>query len=220
MMSNNSLDKNTKSDYDRKTPPEKLQITIEITAKCRHAASNRLERKSKFLFFIITILSLGLILIPLIQISDIKVAVHENLLSTMSLFLAITVLVYSVIVNTENYNIRAYKLMQCGDLLKELTRQIEIDKNNIEGINLMERYEKKYQDILKISENHEEIDYMESQLKLNYYYNLKPYSIKIKIFCRKFFSYCIPIFLVFLEVLFIAEILGKIKFFSIFFINN
>ena len=42
----------------------------------------------------------------------------------MSIFLAVSVLVYSVVIGTAKYEVRAEGLTQCGDKLKELNREL------------------------------------------------------------------------------------------------
>ena len=108
-----------------KDAAEKLQMSMRVTAKCRYNAAARLQLQGKFAFFTTTALSLGLIFVPLLQTSGVKLAFQTNVLSMMQIFLAVSVLVYSVVIGTARYEVRAETLTECGDKLKELIRAIE-----------------------------------------------------------------------------------------------
>lgn len=58
------------------------------------------------------------------QNSGISLAFESNVLNMMSIFLAVSVLVYSVVIGTAKYEVRAEGLTQCGDKLKELNREL------------------------------------------------------------------------------------------------
>jgi len=124
----------------KKNAKEKFQMSIRATAKCRFNAAERLKRQGKFAFFTTTILSLGLIFIPLMQNSGIKLAFSTNVLNTMSIFLAVAVLVYSVVIGTARYEARADKLTQCGDNLKDLSRELDsLKESDVEHIKELEK---------------------------------------------------------------------------------
>lgn len=98
-----------------KDAAEKLQMSMRTTAKCRYNASIRLQHQAKYSFFTTTLLSLGLIFIPLMQNAGMPIAYRPNVLNMMSIFLAVAVLVYSVVIGTARYDVRATQLTECGD---------------------------------------------------------------------------------------------------------
>ena len=72
---------------------EKLQMSMRTTAKCRYNASGRLQHQGKFSFFTTTVLSLGLVFIPLMQNAGVPLAFQANVLNMMLIFLGVAVLV-------------------------------------------------------------------------------------------------------------------------------
>ncbi|WP_251373279.1 SLATT domain-containing protein, partial [Escherichia coli] len=103
-------------------PTQKLLNSMRVTSKCRYNASIRLKRQSQLSFFSTTVLSLGLILIPLLQNADIHLHLPLKVLNMLQIFLAVSVLVYSVIIGTAHYEIRSKQLNECGDKIKDLIR--------------------------------------------------------------------------------------------------
>ena len=53
----------------RANETERLDVTMKTTAVNRYNASNRLRAQGRFTFFTTTVLSLGLIFIPLMQLA-------------------------------------------------------------------------------------------------------------------------------------------------------
>jgi hypothetical protein len=115
--------------YPLKKPLENrtkhLENTMRITAINCYNASNRLKLKSKIAFATTIILSLGLILIPLIQMAKIPLTFNTDILSTMQIFLAVSVLVYSIIIGTGRYELRSEQLHDCGGKIKQLIREFQ-----------------------------------------------------------------------------------------------
>jgi hypothetical protein len=62
-------------------------------------------------------LSLGLIFIPLMQNADITLILSNKVINMMQVFLAVAILVYSIIISTSKYDIR-----ESAGKLKKLTR--------------------------------------------------------------------------------------------------
>lgn len=193
----------------KKTAKEKFQMSIRVTAKCRFNAAERLKRQSRFAFFTTTILSLGLIFIPLMQNADIKLAFPANVLNMMSIFLAVAVLVYSVVIGTARFEARADKLTQCGDNLKELSRELDsLLEKNLEDIS---EFEKKYSHLISDTENHTRADYLAATLEMKRDYAITGFSRLYKrtlIILIEIFSYIIPLAMLVLEIVFISDMLG------------
>lgn len=195
-------------DRPKKNAKEKFQLSVRVTAKCRFNAAERLKRQSKFAFFTTTILSLGLIFIPLMQNAGIRLAFPSNVLNMMSIFLAVAVLVYSVVIGTARYDARADKLTQCGDNLKNLSRELDNKSEEFENIS---EFEKQYYHLISDTENHTRTDYLAATLEMRRDYLITGIPRLIKIFRVIFveiFSYFIPLSMLIIEIVFISDMLG------------
>ncbi len=161
------------SRYPRETAraneTERLDATMKTTAVNRYNASNRLSAQGRFTFFTTTILSLGLILIPLMQLADAQLALPDRLLNAIQIFLAVSILVYSVVIGTARYDLRSEQLNDCGDSIKELIRELRREKEAAGGQVSMERLaviQARYSSITTDVENHTRNDYRLTVLQL------------------------------------------------------
>lgn len=202
-------------------PKQKLINSMRITSKCRYSASVRLKRQSQFSFFSTTLLSLGLILVPLLQNSDIKLQFTPKVLNMLQIFLAVAVLVYSVINATARYETRAEALNECGDKIKDLIRNLraEIALSNVTigtGVNL-KGYNQRYDDVSTDAENHSRVDFIFSSLEMNSDYNYTG-IIRLLMYVRGFtlylIPYIIPVFMLIGEVCFVTDMIGLTSIFT------
>ncbi len=147
---------------------EKMQMSMRVTAKCRYNAANRLQKQGTFAFITTTIFSLGLILIPLMQNAKLHSAFNENILSMAQVFLAVAILVYSVVIGTAHYEVRAEKLSKCGDKIKELIRSLEAERaaQSSDLAALLVNVKDKYATVVGESENHSRGDYRLAKLEM------------------------------------------------------
>lgn len=195
--------------YERSklSPAETFLLTMRVTAKCRFNAANRLGNLNKFSFLTTTLLSLGLIFIPLAQNSDIDIAIKQGVINMMQIFLAVSVLVYSIIIGTSKYEVRSEKLTACGDSLKELIRKLnkKIKENSLE-LNELEDYQVTYAHIISKTENPQNVDYIIATLDMGRDYKitgLRRLHLKIKSYFLLFIPYYIPVLMLSLEAAFI-----------------
>jgi hypothetical protein len=196
-----------------KDAAEKLQLSMRTTAKCRYNASVRLQHQGKFSFFTTTVLSLGLIFIPLMQNSGVPLAFESNVLNMMQIFLAVSVLVYSVVIGTARYEVRSIQLNECGDKLKELIR--EIDKELYSGGAIPEpkliEFQKRYSDIVTDVENHVRNDYRFATLEMvrDYYIKGLPrIKLWVEAHILRAANYILPTLLMLMEIVFIMDMIG------------
>lgn len=196
----------------KKSPTEKLQMSMRATAKCRYNAATRLQRRGSFEFFTTTSLSLGLIFIPLMQNSGIPLAFEANVLNMMQIFLAVAVLVYSVVIGTARYELRAEKLTECGDKLKDLIRTIEKEKNGADlGADRLSAFNERYSDIVTDSENHIRSDYklaMHEMVNDYYMTGLPKFWNLLSAYSNRSFPYIIPMIMIAFELVFIADMIA------------
>ncbi|EML1598635.1 SLATT domain-containing protein [Burkholderia cenocepacia] len=195
-------------------PVQKLMNGMRVTSKCRYNASVRLKRQNQFSFITTTILSLGLILIPLLQNSNIKLSFPDKVLNMLQVFLAVSVLVYSVIIATAHYETRAEALNDCGDKIKDLIRNLrrEIAESKTSGVAVnLALYNQRYGDVSTDAENHARVDFMLASLEMSSDYCYTG-IIRLFRFVRCGFicsiAYFVPISMIFVEIIFIADMLG------------
>jgi hypothetical protein len=131
----------------------------------------------------------------------------------MQIFLAVAVLVYSVVIGTARYDVRAEHLTECGDKLKELIREMDMEreaKGQIRDAEL-EKYQRRYSDIVTDSENHIRSDYSLATLEMrnDYFITGLPWLGRFAAsHLSRAIAYVIPGLMIGVEVLFITDILG------------
>lgn len=190
------------------TKRDMLHDSMRTTANCRFKASERLKYLNNFSLFTATYLSLGLILIPLIQNTDIALNFHAKVLNLMQVFLAVAVLVYSTINATARYDARAIALNDCGDRVKDLIRSL---RNLPMDCDDFSEIQDKYKDVLRDSENHSQLDYLKVMLEKKDDFNitgLKRLFLKIKALLWFFFPFLLPSLMILIETVFILDMVG------------
>ncbi|WP_198596050.1 SLATT domain-containing protein [Vibrio crassostreae] len=192
---------------------EKFLASMRITAKCRYNASVRLFRQSRFSFFTTTLLSLGLIFIPLMQNANVPLAFKASVLNMVQIFLAVSILVYSVIISTARYDLRAEKLNECGDKLKDLIRSMKKDihlKKTLSDEELSQ-YQQRYQDVTTDTENHERSDFNLAtlEMKSDYFITGIPRTwLFISSHIQRLSAFIVPTLMISFEIIFILDMLG------------
>jgi hypothetical protein len=203
-----------------KDAADKLQMSMRTTAKCRYNASVRLHRLGQFSFFTTTVLSLGLVFIPLMQNAAVPLAFEANVLNMMQIFLGVAVLVYSVVIGTARYDMRATQLTECGDKLKELIRELDKEREAGGGIvatDKLAEFQKRYSDIVTDVENHERNDYRFAVLEMvNDYFVCGVPRLKIFLEAQavRAFGFLLPAVLMLMEVVFITDMMGGTQIFT------
>lgn len=189
-------------------------MSMRTTAKCRYNASVRLQQHGKFSFFTTTVLSLGLVFIPLMQNAGVPLAFQANVLNMMQIFLGVAVLVYSVVIGTSRYDMRATQLTECGDKLKELIRELDKDREANGGCiqsSKLAEFQQRYSDIVTDVENHERNDYRFATLEMvnDYFISGLP---RLKLYTEaqlvRAFGFALPVLLMLMEVVFITDMMG------------
>ena len=132
----------------------------------------------------------------------------------LQIFLAVAVLVYSVINATARYETRAERLNECGDKIKELIRELRVDistnRANQTPIDLP-AYNRRYTDISTDSENHTRADYSFAVVRTPQYYAVTgiPWLWQhIKSYALNGLPYVIPTAMIILETIFILDMVG------------
>nr|WP_298251118.1 SLATT domain-containing protein [uncultured Halomonas sp.] len=188
---------------------EKLNRSLIMAAKCRFLASTRLKHVGMFASHTTTVLSLGLIFIPLMQVAGLELSLPGRLINVLQIFLAVSVLVYSVINSQARYSLRSEKLNQCGDQIKEVQRQLEFEMST--GNNpSYEEFHRKYSEIDIDAENHSRLDYQFARLDLKSIYNLTGFRRVIVLliaYSRKLLTFAAPITMFLVVFVIILDVL-------------
>lgn len=197
---------------------EKFLASMRVTAKCRYGASGRLLKQSRFSFVTTTVLSLGLIFIPLMQNSGVPLAFEAKVLNMVQIFLAVSILVYSVVIGTARYDLRAEKLNECGDKLKDLIRSLKKDiylKKSLDDTELS-KYQQRYQDVTADTENHERSDFKLASLEMkeDYFISGVPrLLLYLTAHSQRLSAFAVPVLMIGFEVVFITDMLGATSIF-------
>lgn len=186
--------------------------TMRITTNARFEAAKRLKKAAFICFIATTMASLGLILIPLLDLANINLRFSAEVLTCFQIFLAVNVLVYSSTVFAANYQARSKDFLSCADEIKNVINKLKFDikeykKGSLDAIDL-EKWDSEYRKALENSENHEDIDYIVALRSYNDKESIKN-NKDIVIRVKEFFKiYAFFIFLIFIEIVFIIDMLG------------
>lgn len=206
----------SKENYEKeyKDEKERFENTMKVTSICRYNASVRLKWESKIAFITTTLLSLGLIFIPLIQIAKIPLVFSSDIFSVVQIFLAISVLVYSTIIANSKYDLRSDQLKDCGDKIKSLIRKLRLSNNDE---NLINEIKEKYDYIATSVENHDRNDYLLTMLRTKELYKITG-IIRIFLWFKYFFLAAIfnmaPFILLSIEIIFILDMFNITRIFT------
>lgn len=206
------------SDVGCPTNRAKLIASMKTTAVNRYNASSRLAWQSKVAFSVSTLFSLGLIFVPLMQLAKVQLILNSDVLGAIQIFLAVSILVYSIIIGTARYDLRSEQLNDCGDKIKSLIRELRVAPQNDEKeAALLESIQKKYESIIADVENHERIDYILTIVRSPDLFVLSCPGIiywRSKHLIWLLISYLPAIALVTIELLLIADMFGITAIFS------
>lgn len=140
-----------------------LLRTMRITTNARFEASKRLRLLNSICFLSTTLASLGLILIPLLDLAEHNKVFSETSLTIFQIFLAVCVLVYSTTISAANFQVRSKEYLECGDKIKSIVNEFKLTliaqraENQLEILN---KYMEMYSKALVGTENHEDVDYL------------------------------------------------------------
>lgn len=188
---------------------EVLQRQCHITAKCRYNASIRLKRLGQGTFLTTVVLSLGLILVPMLQLAKLRVAYPQPVLNSLQIFLAVAVLVYSIISATASYGTRARVLNDCADRIKLLGAELRTARK--EGQVDSTHFSERYHNITRDSEMHTRADYALAKLQATDQFNisgLKRLWSRLVVLVAEALPYMPSVALLSIEAVLVTDILG------------
>lgn len=192
---------------------DKLIASMKTTAVTRYNASSRLVWQSKVTFAVSTLFSLGLIFIPLMQLAKVSLKLNGDVLGAIQIFLAVAILVYSIIIGTARFELRSEQLNDCGDKIKSLIRELRIAprSSDEQEVELLRDFQKQYAAIIADVENHDRSDYILTILRSEDLFHLDwPGRVHywLKYFGAAVIPYIPPIGLVLIEMLLITDMFG------------
>lgn len=207
------------SDVERSSARQKLIASMKTTAINRYHASNRLLWQGKVTFAVSTLFSLGLIFIPLMQLAKVPLKLNGDVLGAVQIFLAVAILVYSIVIGTARYELRSEQLNDCGDKIKNLIRDLRVEPDDGETgeAQLLKGYQKQYAGIISDVENHDRNDYILTILRSSDLFVLsQPGRIWhwVKFLVSALIPYTPSLALVVIEALLITDMFGATCMFS------
>jgi hypothetical protein len=155
-----------------------LYKKMDATSKTRFHASRRLRLHAKFSTYTVVVLSLVLILISLMQAYDLGENIKRKEVVLLQVFASIAVLVYSLLIEKNDFSNRSEKMYSCASKLGELKQKAHPFKN--QGSFDQTKYDtclKDYHDVLKLYETHSNNDfrgdYLRAKLEMPEDYDIK-----------------------------------------------
>ena len=154
-----------------------LYKKIDATSKTRFHASRRLKLHSKLSTYTVVMISLGLILISLMQAYGLGNNIENDLVGLIQVFSAIAVLVYSLLIDKNDYSNLSEKMYSCASTIGELKQKIHphLDKQHDQA--LYDEFRDKYHRVLKLFETHSNNDfrgdYTRAKLEMPEKYTIK-----------------------------------------------
>ena len=131
----------------------------------------------------------------------------------IQIFLAVSVLVYSVVIATSKFDSRACKLTDCGSSIKKLIREME--KEQIGGAiwtkEQLGGFQQRFSDVVTNCENHERSDFHLTTLEMRdeFFITGFPWVFRrILAHAANGVPYLIPWLMMGFEVLLISDMLG------------
>ncbi|MCB2385614.1 SLATT domain-containing protein [Thalassolituus alkanivorans] len=143
-----------------------LYKKMDATSKTRFYASRRLKLHAKASTYTVVFISLALIFVSLLQAYDLGVNIHSKYTSLVQVFAAIAVLVYSLLIDKNEYAALSEKMYSCASKLGELKQRMHPYKES--GDATEEKYnefQKEYWSVLELYETHSSNDFSADNLR-------------------------------------------------------
>ncbi|MDN3452005.1 MULTISPECIES: SLATT domain-containing protein [unclassified Psychrobacter] len=155
---------------------DNLYKKIDSTSKTRFNASECLRSHSKWSTYTVVIISLVLILISLMQAYGLGKNINNDLVTLIQIFSTIAVLVYSLLIDRNDYSNLAEKMYSCATQLGELKQKIYPYLNQPHDQYAYDLFRDSYYSILKLfethSKNYSSSDHIRAQLVMPENYNI------------------------------------------------
>jgi len=154
-----------------------LYKKMDATSKTRFNASRRLRLHSKFSTYTVVIISLGLILISLMQAYGLGNNIESSLVGFIQVFSAVAVLVYSLLIDKNDYSNLSEKMYSCASKLGELKQKVHPQLEKEHDQKEYDSFRDEYHGVLKLYETHANNDfrgdYFRAKLEMPENYEIK-----------------------------------------------
>jgi len=176
-----------------------LYKKMDATSKTRFHSSRRLKIHAKWATYTVVLISLGLILISLMQAYSLGNNINSDLVGLMQVFSSIAVLVYSLLIDKNDYSSHSEKMYSCasqlGELKQKVRPQVVLDYDQAK----YHEFRDEYHQILKLFETHSNNDfrgdYYRAKLEMPEFYEINGmewFNLKSKVvvvYLLNFISY-------------------------------
>lgn len=139
---------------------DELYRRVFTTARARFCAARRLEASYKWAQWTVTLASVALIAIPLVQAMRLPAHVNPVYLNVMQVFFAIVVLAFSQLMSADSYLIKAERMHRGALELARIYRSLEPYRRAGGTLKLYEHFCARYDACLAEHENHSPVDYL------------------------------------------------------------
>lgn len=172
----------------KRTHLEKLYDRVSKSAFARFNASRRLGYHNQASLWTISLFSLGLVFVSLLQALAFHLPFPDKLVNLVQVFLSITILVISSIMSMSNYAVRAERFHACGLEMNELALKLERLTEQEGTVDEHNAFANEYGEILRRYENHHNVDYNFVKLQKSEKYNL-PWWFPAYVYLRFSFQF-------------------------------
>ena len=142
-----------------------LYKKMDATSKTRFHAARRLRLHAKLSTYSVVVLSLALILISLMQAYDLGVNIGKKEVVLLQVFASVAVLVYSLLIEKNDFSNRSEKMYSCASKLGELKQKAHPFKLVDFNVAKYDECWKEYHDLLKLYETHSNNDFRGDYLR-------------------------------------------------------
>lgn len=145
-------------------PDDHLLRALRVTSTARFGAAQRLRRHETYSLWSISLCSLFVILVSILEPFGIKLTLPTNIVNLSLVAASSVILVVSIIVNGEKYGERAEKMHNCAMEINTLAAKLEESIfNKLPDKTGEIRLD--YEQILKRYENHSDIDFEHAKIR-------------------------------------------------------
>jgi hypothetical protein len=180
------------------SPYDKLAGNVYVVSRNYFSASKRLTLHASCSQWTLSLLSLGLIVIPLLTVTQMPVRYPQNVVDFAAISLAVTVLMFSLLIGANKYSVRAVQMHSAGLELNELLREMRHVTIDADRTSSYKGFDDDYSSILRRFDNVNDIDY--TRAKISIQKDEAPIKLHFKywfLFSREMCIYAIAILLEF-----------------------
>ena len=145
---------------------EKLGDNVYLVTKNYFAASRRLALHESASQWTLSLLSLGLIIIPLLTVTKMPMRYEQNVVDFASISLAVAVLMFSLLIGANKHAVRSEKMHRAGLELNELMREMRYLASDPKKMERYQEFDRAYGAILRRYENVDDIDYVKGKISI------------------------------------------------------